>query len=168
MPNPNPKITTCLWFDGQAAEAAAHYTSTFPNSYITEKTYYEGPEGGGHHGFERGSVKTVSFTLNGNAFTAINGGPIYTFSEATSFQIDCDNQDEVDYYFGKLCGGEDKVMECGWCKDKWGVTWQILPKQLFKYMREGNAEQTGRIMAAMMKKEKIDVEALKKAFEGAE
>src|SRR5262245_21480115 len=124
------KIAPCLWFDDQAEEAANFYTSIFKNSKIINISRY-GKEGFEIHGRPAGSVMTVAFELDGQKFTALNGGPVFKFNEAVSFQVSCQSQEEVDYFWGKLSEGGDKnAQQCGWLKDKYGVSWQIVPTVL--------------------------------------
>lgn len=134
------KIITCLWFDGQAEEAAKFYTSVFRNSTIGKISRY-GKEGYEVHGKQAGTVMTVSFNLNGREFTALNGGPQFTFNEAISLQVSCDTQEEIDYYWSKLTeGGEEGP--CGWLKDKYGLSWQIVPAVLPEMMTDPDQEKT--------------------------
>ncbi|MGZ4387910.1 MAG: VOC family protein [Gaiellaceae bacterium] len=152
-----PKINPFLWFDTQAEEAATLYTSIFPDSRIVEVSRY-GSAGPG----PEGAVMTVSFELDGQRFVALNGGPEYTFSEAISFQIDCASQEEVDRYWGALAeGGEERP--CGWLKDRFGVSWQVVPTRLMELLLDPDAEKSQRVMAAMMKMGKIEIEELERA-----
>ncbi|KAF2249338.1 putative 3-demethylubiquinone-9 3-methyltransferase [Trematosphaeria pertusa] len=165
--SPN-KITTCLWFDSQAEEAAKNYVSVFPNSEITNISHYTSV-GQEHHKKEPGSVMIVSFTLNGHPFVALNGGPLYFHTAATSFMIHCADQAEVDHYWNKLGeGGDEQKQACGWLADKWGVSWQIIPDQFMEYMKDKDGEKVKRVLAAMMNMTKMDIEGLKKAYEGEE
>jgi len=162
------KITTCLWFNTEGEAAAKHYTSIFANSSIDHIQYYVA---GGQeiHGKPAGSVMTVSFTLNGHSFVALNGGPYCKHSEAVSFQIECKNQAEVDHYWEKLSeGGDEEKLQCGWLADKFGVSWQVVPKQLLEYLKEGSKEQQSRVTNAMLKMKKMNIEGLRKAFDGEE
>jgi predicted 3-demethylubiquinone-9 3-methyltransferase (glyoxalase superfamily) len=153
------KMTICLWFDNQAEEAARHYTSIFKNSKIEGLSRY-GKEGYEIHHQKEGTAMTVSFSLNGQSFTALNGGPLFNFSEAVSLQIFCENQDEIDYYWNRLSeGGEEG--QCGWLKDKFGFSWQVIPSILPELM--SNPEKSGRVTEAFMKMKKFDIETLKKA-----
>src|SRR5437667_7553718 len=130
------RITPCLWFDDKAEEAAKFYTSIFRNSKITATTRY-GEAGREIHGRPAGSVMTVAFELDGHGFTALNGGPVFKFNEAISFQVNCDTQQEVDHYWDKLsAGGDEKAQQCGWLKDKYGVSWQIVPKILVELLMD--------------------------------
>ena len=151
------KITPCLWFDTEGEEAATFYTSLFPNSRITEVTHYgsAGPRA-------EGTVMTVTFELDGQEFVALNGGPEFTFNEAISFQIDCEDQDEVDHYWSSLSeGGEEGP--CGWLKDRYGVSWQIVPDALSRLLADPDQEKAQRVMAAMLKMGKIEVAELERA-----
>lgn len=152
-----PKITPCLWFDTEGEEAAHFYTSVFPNSRIVDVARYgeAGPRAAG-------SVMTVSFELDGHGFVALNGGPEFTFSEAISFQVDCKTQDEVDTYWSKLSeGGEEGP--CGWLKDRYGVSWQIVPARLSELLGDPDAEKAQRVMAAMLSMRKIEIDGLERA-----
>ena len=157
-----PRITPNLWFDKQSNDAAEFYVSVFPNSKITNVTYYNdaGP-------VPAGTVLTVDFELDGQEFTAINGGPQFTFDEAVSFLINCADQNEVDYYWAKLTedGGEES--QCGWLKDKFGVSWQVVPGGMAEVLNDPDSERAQRAMKAMLGMKKIDVAALKAAAAGA-
>jgi predicted 3-demethylubiquinone-9 3-methyltransferase (glyoxalase superfamily) len=154
-----------LWFDDQAEEAAQFYTAIFPNSQITGMTRY-GEAGHEVHGRPAGTVMVVAFELAGHAFTALNGGPVFTFNEAISFQISCETQAEVDYYWEKLsAGGDSNAQQCGWLKDKYGVSWQIVPNVLIEMLADADTARSGRVMQAMLQMQKIDIEALKRAYE---
>jgi predicted 3-demethylubiquinone-9 3-methyltransferase (glyoxalase superfamily) len=151
------KITPCLWFDTEGEEAATFYTSVFPNSRIVDIARYgsAGPR-------PEGTVMTVSFELDGQRFLALNGGPEFTFSEAISFEVDCENQEEVDAYWSKLsAGGEEGP--CGWLKDRFGVSWQIVPKVLPELLADPDQEKAQRVMSAMLKMKKIEIDALERA-----
>jgi predicted 3-demethylubiquinone-9 3-methyltransferase (glyoxalase superfamily) len=159
-------ITPCLWFDTQAEEAARFYTGIFKNSRIGTITRY-GEAGREVHGRPAGTVMTVEFELNGQPFTALNGGPHFKFNEAISFQIMCRTQEEVDHYWNKLSeGGDPKAQQCGWLKDKYGLSWQVVPTVLVEMMSHPDREKSGRAMEAMLKMKKLDIAALKRAFEG--
>jgi predicted 3-demethylubiquinone-9 3-methyltransferase (glyoxalase superfamily) len=152
-----PRMTTCLWFDTEGEDAANFYTSVFPNSRITDVSRYgeAGPR-------EAGSVMTVNFELDGQPFVALNGGPDFTFNEAISFQIDCKGQDEVDHYWQALSeGGEEGP--CGWLKDKFGVSWQVIPAALPRLLGDPDEEKAQRVMAAMLKMKKLEVDELERA-----
>jgi predicted 3-demethylubiquinone-9 3-methyltransferase (glyoxalase superfamily) len=160
------KIAPCLWFDGQAEPAAEFYTSIFKNSKITEISRY-GEAGKEFHEREPGSVMTVAFELNGQPFTGLNGGPHFKFSEAISFQIDCETQEEVDYYWEKLgAGGDESAQQCGWLKDKFGVSWQVVPSIMPGLVADPESEKCQRAMSAMMQMKKLDIAALQKAYAG--
>lgn len=133
------KVTPFLWFDDQAEEAAEFYTSIFKNSKIGRTTRY-GKEGYEIHGKPAGTAMTVEFEIDGQPFTALNGGPVFQFNEAISFQVRCDTQEEVDYYWDKLSeGGDEKAQQCGWLKDKYGVSWQIVPKILSELVGDSDS-----------------------------
>lgn len=150
------QITPCLWFDNQAEEAALFYTSIFKNSSITSISRY-GKEGFEYHGQPEGSAMTVVFQINGQTYTALNGGPIFKFNEAISFQVFCDTQDEIDYYWDKLTEGGEEI-QCGWLKDKYGVSWQIVPGILASLM--SNPEKAGKVTNAFMQMKKFEIEKL--------
>ena len=155
------KITPCLWFDDQGEEAAKFYTAIFPNSRIVAVMLYS-EAGQEVHGKKPGSVMTVEFELNGQPFTALNGGPIFKFNEAVSLQVSCDTQDEIDHYWEKLgAGGDPKAQQCGWLKDRYGVSWQIVPAVLPKLMADPGRAQ--RVIAALMGMKKLDIHALEAA-----
>ena len=155
------KITPCLWFDNNAEEAAKFYTSIFKNSKITTISRY-GEAGREIHGKPPGSVMTVAFELNGQSFTALNGGPVFQFNEAISFQVHCQTQEEVDYYWDRLAdGGDEKAQQCGWLNDKYGVSWQVVPTILFELLGDADAEKSQRATEAMLRMKKLDIEQLK-------
>jgi predicted 3-demethylubiquinone-9 3-methyltransferase (glyoxalase superfamily) len=154
------KITPFLWFDGQAEEAANFYVSIFKDSKIDGVSRY-GDAGPG----PKGSVMIVSFQLQGQKFTALNGGSHYQFSPAISFFVNCDDQKEVDELWDKLSAG-GKTIQCAWLTDKFGVTWQIVPKILMELMQDKDPVKSQRVMKAMMKMVKIDIEGLKRAYRG--
>jgi predicted 3-demethylubiquinone-9 3-methyltransferase (glyoxalase superfamily) len=157
------KITPCLWFDDRAEEAAEFYTAIFPNSKIVNISRY-GEAGQEVHGKPPGSVMTVAFELEGQTFTALNGGPIFKFNEAISFQVDCETQAEVDSYWQKLSeGGDEKAQQCGWLKDKYGVSWQIVPRVLTEMLGDADTGKSQKVMTAMLKMKKIDIDELKQA-----
>lgn len=157
------KITPCLWFDDQAEEAAKFYTSIFPNSKIGNISRY-GEAGQEVHGKTAGTVMTVAFELDGQTVTALNGGPIFKFNEAISLQVDCETQEEVDYYWQKLSqGGDETAQQCGWLKDKYGVSWQIVPRVLIEILDDADESKSQRAMTAMLKMKKIDINELKRA-----
>lgn len=159
-----PKITPFLWFDKQAEEAANFYVSVFPNSRINRVTRY--PTGVSQSDARAGEVMTVEFELDGVKFTALNGGPHFTFSVATSFVIDCDGQGEVDHYWSALTGDGGHESQCGWLSDKYGLSWQVTPRQLIQATASPDREAAGRAFRAMMTMKKIDVAAIQAAFEG--
>lgn len=159
------KIAPCLWFDNQAEEAAKFYVSLFKNSGIGTITRY-GKEGFAVHGRPEGSVMTVNFRLEGQEFTALNGGPHFEFTEAISFVVRCETQAEVDWYWDKLGeGGDERARQCGWLKDKYGVSWQIVPVALFELMSGADSRKSGRVMRAMLQMKKLDLAALRRAYE---
>ena len=158
------KITTFLWFDNQAKEAANFYVSVFKKSKIGNVTHY-GEAGAKVSGRPKGSVMTVTFQLNGQEFIALNGGPVFKFTEAISFLVSCETQKEVDELWEKLSESGNEL-ECGWLKDKYGVTWQIVPSVLNKLLNDPDPEKSQRVMKALLKMKKIDIEALKQAYGG--
>lgn len=161
------KITPCLWFDGQAEDAAKFYTSIFPNSKITDVSRY-GEAGKEIHGQKPGSVMVVAFELDGQAFTGLNGGPTFKITEAISFQVDCASQEEVDHFWNHLSeGGPVESQQCGWLKDQFGVSWQIVPSILLELLDDPDREKAGRAMEAMMQMKKLDIAALKRAHAGS-
>jgi predicted 3-demethylubiquinone-9 3-methyltransferase (glyoxalase superfamily) len=160
------RITPCLWFDDQAEEAVAFYTGIFRHSRIVKISRY-GEAGQEIHGKPAGSVMTIAFELDGQAFTALNGGPAFTFNEAISFQVNCKTQEEVDYYWEKLSeGGDEEAQQCGWLKDKYGVSWQIVPDVLIDMLTNPDSEKSQRAMTAMLDMKKIDIDELHRAFAG--
>jgi predicted 3-demethylubiquinone-9 3-methyltransferase (glyoxalase superfamily) len=166
MPAIQSKITPCLWFDHQAEDAAKFYTSIFPNSKIGAISRY-GEAGKEFHGKEPGSAMTVAFELDGQAFTGLNGGPIFKFTEAISFQISCQTQEEVDHYWEKLsAGGDPKAQQCGWVKDKFGVSWQVVPTILSKLLSDPDPKKSERAMKAMLQMKKLDIDQLQRAHAG--
>ena len=158
------KVTPCLWFDTQAEEAANFYTSVFANSRIKQISRY-GNAGQDVHGKQAGSVMMVAFELEGQTFTALNGGPQFKFSEAISFQVMCDSQDEIDHFWEKLSDGGQEG-PCGWLKDKYGLSWQVVPSALPQLISQSSGDARDRIMSAVMKMKKFDLEALKQAQAG--
>ena len=160
------KISPCLWFDHQAEEAASFYTAIFRNSKIGRISRY-GEAGRETHRKPPGSVLTVAFELDGQAFTALNGGPIFKFNEAISLQVNCETQEEIDYYWEKLgAGGDEKAQQCGWLKDKYGVSWQIVPTVLPEMASDPDPAKSGKVMEAMLKMKKINIDELKRAYAG--
>jgi predicted 3-demethylubiquinone-9 3-methyltransferase (glyoxalase superfamily) len=159
------KITPCLWFDSNAEEAVNFYTTVFKDSKIGKISRY-GEAGYEIHGKPAGTVLAIEFELNGQPFTALNGGPMFKFNEAISFQVSCEMQEEVDYYWDKLSeDGDEKAQQCGWLKDKYGVSWQIVPIVLGKMLTDKDTNKTGRVMTALLQMKKIDIEGLKQAYE---
>jgi predicted 3-demethylubiquinone-9 3-methyltransferase (glyoxalase superfamily) len=155
------KITPCLWFDTQAEEAAKFYASVFKNSKIGKVSRY-GKEGFEVHGKKAGTVMTVEFELEGQKFLALNGGPHFKFNEAVSFQVPCETQEEIDYFWSTLAkDGEEG--RCGWLKDKFGLSWQVFPKVLPEMLMDGNSETAQRVMRSMLQMRKIDIAALRRA-----
>jgi len=166
MQNRIQKITPFLWFDNQAEDAANFYASIFRNSKIVTMTRYS-EEAAGASGRPKGSVMTVAFKLEGQEFVALNGGPHFKFTEAISFVVNCKSQEEVDYYWEKLsAGGDEKAQQCGWLKDKYGVSWQIVPAVLGELLSDPDAEKSRRVMKALLQMKKIDLKALKRAYDG--
>ena len=164
MPSIKQKLTPCLWFDTQAEEAANFYTSVFANSRIKQINRH-GNAGRDVHGKEPGSVMLVEFEIEGQTLTALNGGPQFKFSEAVSFQVMCDNQDEIDRFWSKLSDGGQEG-PCGWLKDKYGLSWQIVPSALPQMISQTHGAALDRVMGAVMKMKKFDLEALKQAQAG--
>jgi predicted 3-demethylubiquinone-9 3-methyltransferase (glyoxalase superfamily) len=163
---PTQTIVPCLWFDNQGEEAAGFYTAIFPNSKIVAVTRY-GEAGREIHGKEPGAVMTVEFVLNGQPFTALNGGPHFKFNEAVSFQVLCDTQAEIDHYWEKLsAGGDPKAQQCGWLKDKFGVSWQVVPRGMAEMLKDSASAGAKRAMGAVLKMKKLDIAALQKAYAG--
>jgi predicted 3-demethylubiquinone-9 3-methyltransferase (glyoxalase superfamily) len=161
------RITPCLWFDDQAEAAANFYTAIFRNSRITRVARY-GDAGREVHGRPAGSVMTVAFELDGQPFTALNGGPVFEFNEAISLQVMCETQEEVDYHWARLSqGGDEKAQQCGWLKDPYGVSWQVIPTALIEIIGDPDPEKSGRVMTALLQMKKIDIAALERAYAGA-
>lgn len=159
------KISPCLWFDDNAEEAVKFYVSIFKNSKVGNVTRY-GKEGYEIHKKKEGSVMTINFEIEGQKFLALNGGPIFKFNEAISFQIYCDMQEEIDYYWEKLTEGGDKNAQvCGWLKDKFGASWQVVPIALIKMLQDKDSKKTERVMKAMLQMQKLDIDALTKAYQ---
>lgn len=158
------KISTCLWFDRQAEEAAAFYTGIFKNSKIVKIARY-GKAGYEIHGGTAGTVMTVAFELDGHLFTALNGGPLFTFNQAISLQVNCETQEEVDYFWEKLgAGGDKNAQQCGWLQDKFGVSWQVVPTVLPEMMSDPDQEKADRVMMALLEMKKLDIVGLKQAY----
>lgn len=154
------KITTFLWFNDQAEEAMSHYVSIFPDSKVVSVTRY-GDEGPG----PKGTVMTATFQLAGQEFMALNGGPQFTFTEAMSLLVKCETQEEVDEFWERLSEGGEKG-PCAWLKDKYGLSWQIIPTALSELLQDADAEKSNRVMRAMLQMSKIDIAGLRKAYEG--
>ena len=160
------KIMPNLWFDKEAEEAARYYVSIFKNSKIGRISYY-GSEGKEITKKEPGEVMTVEFELDGQSFLGLNGGPIFKFTEATSFIVNTEDQEETDYYWNKLKeGGDPKAQQCGWLKDKYGLSWQIVPSNIPKLMTDPDQKKRERVMKAVFQMKKIDIKALEEAAKG--
>ena len=156
-------ITPCLWFDSEAEDAATFYTGIFRNSKIITVQRY-GEAGHEIHGRPAGSAMTVAFELDGQPFTALNGGPVFKFNEAISFQVFCDAQEEVDHFWEKLgAGGDPKAQQCGWLKDKFGLSWQIIPRVLIERISDPDQAKSQRVFAAMLKMKKLDIAQIEQA-----
>ena len=156
-------LTPCLWFDGQAEEAAHFYTSIFNDSKVGSIVRY-GEAAAAASGRPKGSVMTVTFTLEGREFMALNGGPAFRFTPAISFMVGCETQKELDALWENLSSGGE-LMECGWLTDKYGVTWQIIPRTLDRMMQDPDAEKSERVMKALIQMKKLDLAALNRAYE---
>lgn len=159
------KISPCLWFDNQAEDAAKFYVSVFKNSKIGRIIRY-GDVGTEIHGGKPGAVLAIEFELDGQPFSGMNGGPLFKFSEAISFQVPCDTQDEIDYYWTKLQEGGGHESDCGWMKDKFGLSWQIFPAVLLEMLASSDRQKADRAMAAMLKMKRLDLPTLQRAFDG--
>jgi predicted 3-demethylubiquinone-9 3-methyltransferase (glyoxalase superfamily) len=160
------RISPCLWFDDQGEEAARFYIDIFPNSRVVAITRY-GTAGHEIHGRPAGSVMTVEFELDGQPFTALNGGPLFTFNEALSLQVNCETQEEVDRYWDRLgAGGDPQAQQCGWLKDRYGVSWQVVPTGMVEMMKDPDSPASERAMEAMLKMKKIDLAELQRAYAG--
>jgi predicted 3-demethylubiquinone-9 3-methyltransferase (glyoxalase superfamily) len=160
------KITPCLWFNNEAEEAARFYTNIFPESQIDAISRY-GETGQDIHGRPAGSVMTISFRLNGHSFTALNGGPHFKFTEAISFQVECDTQEEIDFYWDRLNeDGDPECQQCGWLKDKFGLSWQIVPSIIATLFQDHTSPGYQRTMQAMLQMKKLDIATLKEAYAG--
>ena len=154
------KLVSCLWFDKQAEEAANFYVSVFKDAQLGTVTKY-GNEGYDEHGMKEGTVMTADFTINGQQFVALNGGPAFKFNEAISFQIMCDNQQEIDYYWDKLTADGGEESQCGWLKDKYGLSWQVVPTMLIKLLKDPSRRD--RVMHVFMKMKKFNIAELERA-----
>lgn len=160
------KITSNLWFDKQAEEAANFYVSVFKNSRIGKTSRY-GKEGYEVHKMPEGTAMTIEFELEGQKFVGLNGGPAFKFNEAISFIVNCSNQEEVDYYWEQLTAdGDERAQQCGWLKDKFGLSWQIVPTALGDMLENADAKKAGRVMNAMLQMKKLDIGALESAYNG--
>lgn len=159
-------LTTNLWFDTQAEEAAKFYVSIFPNSRIGRVSRYT-KEGYEFHHKPEGSVLTVEFEINGSPFLALNGGPEFQFNESVSFIVNCQDQKEIDYYWEKLTeGGDPNAQQCGWLKDKYGVSWQVVPAELSDMIVDADRKKVERVMKPMFSMKKLDLETFRKAYRG--
>jgi predicted 3-demethylubiquinone-9 3-methyltransferase (glyoxalase superfamily) len=159
------KITPFLWFDNQAEEAANFYASIFKNSKVGHVARYD-EAGAKASGRPKGTAMTVAFQLEGQEFVALNGGPHFKFTEAVSFVVNCQTQKEVDHYWEKLsAGGDDKAQQCGWLKDKYGLSWQIVPVVLFEMLQDKNPKKSEGAMKAMLQMKKLDIQTLKQAYD---
>jgi len=164
MRNKMQRITPFLWLDHQAEEAANFYVSIFKNSKVGSTARYD-EEGAKAAGRPKGSVMTVAFELDGQEFTALNGGPVFKFTEAISLVVNCETQEEVDHFWERLSAGGQEV-QCGWLKDKFGVSWQVVPTVLIEMLQDKDPQKAKRVMAAMLKMKKISIEGLRQAYEG--
>ncbi len=161
-----PAIRPCLWFDDQAEAAVDLYTRTFPDSRILRATHF-GREGHEIHGRPEGAVMTIDFTLGEASFTALNGGPHFTFSEAVSLQVMCRTQDEVDHYWERLGeGGDESAQQCGWLKDRFGLSWQIIPEAMLPLLGDPADPRSQRAMNAMLAMKKLELEPIRRAYHG--
>jgi predicted 3-demethylubiquinone-9 3-methyltransferase (glyoxalase superfamily) len=165
MPIAQQKITPCLWFDTEAEDAAKFYCSIFENSKIEQISRYA-DAGQEIHGKKAGSVMVVAFQLEGQKFVALNGGPQFKFDEAISLQISCQTQKEVDYFWSKLTAQGGQEGPCGWLKDRFGLSWQVVPAPLTEMMLDKNAKKVARVTDAFLQMKKFDIEALKRAYDG--
>jgi predicted 3-demethylubiquinone-9 3-methyltransferase (glyoxalase superfamily) len=165
MPIAKHKIMPCLWFDGQAEEAAKFYCSVFKNAKLGTINHYPNA-GQDTHGKPAGSVMTVEFELDGQPFLALNGGPQFKFDEAVSFQIFCDTQADIDYFWDKLTGGGGQEGPCGWLKDKFGLSWQVVPSGVLKMLADADRARSARVMSAVMKMRKFDIAEIERAYAG--
>jgi len=160
------KVTPCLWFDSQAEEAVKFYVSIFKNSKIGTVTRY-GEAGAEASGMPKGTVMTVTFQLEGQEFMALNGGPVFKFNEAISLIVNCETQEELDRLWEKLSEeGDEKAQQCGWLKDKYGLSWQIVPAALGEMLQDKDPRKTENVMKALLQMKKIDMKALEQAYEG--
>jgi predicted 3-demethylubiquinone-9 3-methyltransferase (glyoxalase superfamily) len=158
------RIVPCLWFDREAEEAAGFYTSIFPDSRILDTTRY-GDAGREIHGMPSGSIMTVEFELSGQRFTALNGGPVFRFNEAISFQVECDGQEEMDHYWDRLRrGGDENAQQCGWLKDRYGVSWQVTSRRMYEMLNDPDRARADRAMTALLSMKRIDLAELERAY----
>jgi predicted 3-demethylubiquinone-9 3-methyltransferase (glyoxalase superfamily) len=165
MPISRKPITPCLWFDTQAEDAAKFYCAIFPNSKITDVSRF--PDAGQDvHGKQAGSVMVAAFELDGQPFVALNGGPQFKHSEAVSFQVMCETQDEVDYFWSRLTADGGQESQCGWLKDRFGLAWQVVPTALTRMMSDPDRTKAARVMNAFMTMKKYDIAALQAAYDG--
>ena len=155
------RITPCLWFDTQAEAAAKFYTSIFPNSKIGVISHY-----GDGMPMPKGTVMTVMFTLDGQPFMGLNGGPIFKFTEAISLTVHCENQQEIDHYWSKLTSGGGKEVQCGWLKDRFGLSWQVVPTRMEEMMRDQDPARSARVMKVVMQSVKFDLKQIEEAYAG--
>ena len=161
------RIVPCLWYANEAEEAANFYVGIFPNSRINAITRYPAV-GREEHGRDAGTVMTVEFELDGDRMTAVNGGPLFKFTEAVSLQVMCASQDEIDYYWERLrAGGDPKAQQCGWLKDRYGLSWQVSPAGLEEMFADHESAASQRAFAAMLSMKKLDIEAIRNAYHGA-
>ena len=159
------RITPCLWFDSQAEEAARFYAGIFRNSRIVSTSHYS-EAGQEVHRHKPGTVMTVAFEIEGQSFTALNGGSAFKFNEAVSFQVMCDDQDEVDDYWDRLsAGGDPQAQQCGWLKDRFGVSWQVVPRVLHEMLTDPDMGKSQRTMSAMLAMKKLDIAELMRAYQ---
>jgi predicted 3-demethylubiquinone-9 3-methyltransferase (glyoxalase superfamily) len=156
------RITPFLWFDDQAEAAANFYISVFKNSKINGTSHYTGEEPSG----QKGSVMTVSFELDGQEFVALNGGPKFKFTEAVSFVVNCETQEEIDYYWERLTADGGEEVQCGWLADKFGLSWQVVPTKIREWMEDKDPARTQRVMHAVMQMKKLDMAAMQRAYDG--
>lgn len=160
------KITTCLWFEERMEEAVDFYLSIFKDAKVSRKIYYS-KEGKEIHGFPEGAIMTIEFELAGRQFMALNGGPQFKFTEAVSFLINCESQEEIDYYWDRLTeGGDEESQVCGWLKDKFGVSWQVSPIELDNMMSDSDSQKVERVTKAMLQMKKLDLAELRRAYAG--
>ncbi|MFD1032324.1 VOC family protein [Metaplanococcus flavidus] len=160
------RITPNFWFNGNAEEAVNHYFSIFKDARIGRTTRYTG-DGKEFHGMEEGAVMTIEFQLEDQQYLALNGGGDFKFNEAISFIVNCDSQEEVDYYWEKLSeGGDESAQVCGWLKDKFGISWQVVPIELDDMMQDGDKEKVSRVMNSLLQMKKLDLNELRRAYVG--